>query len=173
MEKTKILSNLSHKGFELHQLNDFNNTDYTLFRKDHINVILCHYIHKVDINRIEEEAKQLRNIMHKNKINAWNTYMLISFEDKIDFQSHFLIERSSKSMRRYVISNESDFNRIPFLDSIEVITSPLKISSETTVGSNEQIKKIIQFFLKHDGENTKIKSSTIQNNLNQLFDLEG
>ncbi|MFP3511476.1 hypothetical protein SB775_17850 [Peribacillus sp. SIMBA_075] len=173
MDKSKILSQLFKKGFELIQLNDFEGTEFALFRKDHIYIIVCHYVNDLDINSIEEEAKNLRNLMHKRKINAWNTYLLISFERDIEFQDLIVIERSSKSMRRYVITNEHDFNRIPFLDNIEVVSNPFEISSQTTVGNDEQIRRIIGFFQQHNGENVKIKSSTIQNKLNELFDLEG
>jgi len=173
LEKSKILSQLFYKGFNLVQLNDFEGTEYALFRKDHIHIIICHYVNQLDINSIEEEAQNLRILMHKNKINAWNTYLLISFDEEIEFTDLFVIERSSKSMRRYVIRNEKDFNRIPFLDNIDVISNPFEITSQTTVGNDKQIKRIINFFQENSGENGKIKSKTIQDKLNELFDLEG
>lgn len=173
MDKSKILSQLFNKGFELIQLKDFDSTEFTLFRKKQINIIVCHYLNELDIKQIEEDAKNLRSIMHINKINVWNTYLLISFDRDIDYQDLFQIERSSKSMRRYVITNEFDFNRIPFLDNIEVVSNPFKISSQTIVGNDEQVKKIIEFFDQNNGGNVKLKSLTIQNNLGELFDLEG
>lgn len=173
LQKSKIISQLLRKGFDLIQLSEFENTEYVLFRKGHTFAIICHYVNQPSLDSIEEEAQNLRNIMHKNRINAWNTYLLISFEREIDFNDLFVIERSSSSMRRYVITNEIDFNRIPFLDNIEVITNPFKITSQTTVGNDEQIKKIIGFFQKHNGGNVKINSQTIQSELNELFDLEG
>lgn len=172
MEKSIILYQLYKKGFNLIHIKDFEDTDYILFTKEHINIILCYYINQIAVDEIEEEAKNLRSLMHKNKINVWNTYMLISFDYEIDYQKLFVIERSSKSIRRYVISKEQDFNRIPFLDTIEVISNPFNLTSQTTVGSDNQIKRIIEFFQEHNGDNVKIKSSTIQNKFNTLFDLE-
>lgn len=172
MKKNDILSHIFQQNFELVHVPYLENTNYGLYKKSNISVIVCHFTNYTSIKFIEEEAEQLRHIMNKSKINVWNTYMLISFNYEIELSEVVKIERNSNSMRRYVITKETDFNRIPFLDDISIASNPLEISTENLMKNNSQVIKIMNFIKVNNGENTKIDKEIIEENLTELFDLE-
>lgn len=173
MDKSIILSYLANKEFQLVNIGDLEGSSFSFYKKSNINIILCHYIKQTNKEKIEEDAEHLRYIMHKNKFNVWNTYMLVSFNYEIDLQEIVLIERSSKSIRRYVLTQTNDFKRIPFLDNVQIISNPFEFSTQILTEENSQIKKVLEFIKKNGGGSYKIDTTIIQDNINELFDLEG
>lgn len=72
---------------------------------------------KADMNDI---ASSIRNSIKKqDRYNLWNTYLLILVNKNPFNERYYYIERDIRNLRKYVIQNEDDILRIPFIDSLE------------------------------------------------------
>lgn len=172
MDMVNVLLKLHNKEFTLLNIKEFDDFDISLFTRKHHNVNLCRYVGKLNQNIINEHARIIRSAMHSNGLNAWNSYMLITTDYEITHEEQFMIERDSKSIRRYVIRDESDFLRIPFLDDIEVVRNPLNLTSESKNKMSLLLSKINTFIKENGGEHGRIKNSEIVKNVPNIFDLE-
>jgi len=78
-------------------------------------------------------------------VNIWNSYMLICIEGSVEsyFDLVMGIERDTTALRKYIIWQESDLNRIPFLDNtISEDVKPNRILEKEFEGNND-VKDLI------------------------------
>lgn len=116
------------------------------FSKGHINVFLKSYGSDIEAKDIINDTMQVRQqLAESHGINIWNSYMLIcpgglseSYVDLI-----LKVEKDTTALRKYVICNESDINRIPFLDNtISENVKPKKILENEYQGT-EEVKELV------------------------------
>ncbi|WP_340397437.1 ABC-three component system middle component 1 [Paenibacillus sp. FSL E2-0202] len=173
MYKTVILAHLISSGFKPSLLKSFEDTEFSLFTKGQFNVILRQSDGKPDPKSIVSEANFLRQTMHKNKLNAWNSYLIISSEEPMSFSEVFMIERNAEALRKYVVQNDNDLLRIPFLDNTETVKNLFDISSLKSKSQNVFLNNIQEFLLENNGANEKINPKVIQEQIDIILYLEG
>ncbi|WP_330162647.1 ABC-three component system middle component 1, partial [Streptococcus pneumoniae] len=65
-------------------------------------------------------SKSIREII-KNHVeyNLWNTYLLVLVDINLFNEKYYYVERDVRNLRKYVIQNEKDISRIPFINMAE------------------------------------------------------
>lgn len=118
------------------------------FRRGHINVFLKAYDKNIEVTEILKDTIKVRKELEKNfEVNIWNSYMLIcpekSSESHIDLVMK--VEKDTIALRKYLIWEESDINRIPFLDSTDSESvKPKRILNEE-YKDLEEINELVNF----------------------------
>lgn len=158
---------LENKGF-IQDKETIQDIGVTLFRNDTLNVILQNLEVGMDIGDIKEETIYIREKLHETELNVWNTYyILCADKGNIKSEKMLFIERDSSGLRKYVIKNDSDLNRILFLDNIPVnkIENPIKI--QDSIPENDvTIKSMFKFIEDNEGTEKIISNEHV----NQLLD---
>jgi hypothetical protein len=145
------------------------------FRKEHIFVVLQNWDYGITIDDIKEETLRLRNALHQKRVNVWNSYYLLCVDgQRVDDEMIFFIERESTGIRKYVIRNEDDLSRIPFLDNTPVrkIENPIQFN-ENINNYGEIVKKLFEYLKEQNGDNEKLDNKKIEQALSYIFDKKG
>lgn len=122
---------------------------------------------------IRSYSTDIRNIILNEKLNINNTYLLFCINEEIDYETFFLIERDTRSLRKYVIRNEKDLNRIPFLDNIKV-NENVNINIEKEKGEEEDnyyLLKVFDFLTENSGQHNKLSKEQIESSVKMIIDL--
>lgn len=116
------------------------------FKSGHINVFLKSYDMDVGAEDVISDTMEVRKqLVNSDGINIWNSYMLICTEGSSESYIDLVlkVERDTTALRKYVIWQESDINRIPFLDNtISENVKPKKILENEYQGTGE-VKEIV------------------------------
>lgn len=127
-----------------------------------------HY--KEEMKSITSFSLQIRSLLVEYNFNIWNTYILFCVDQDIDFETNYKIERDTKALRKYAISNEADLNRIPFLDEFRVIKKPIK--NEVSIEeNNEYLKEIMNYLEKNEGRQNKLNSDQVENLIRKILNM--
>lgn len=173
MNTVEVINYINSKEFNLMDIELGDRSTYVFFTKEQINLVICKYQNMDEINGIDTAALEIRMKLIKNKINVWNTYMIIVFEDAINIEDAYLIEKNAKAMRKYVIRNFDDFKRIPFLDDTEVEIGAMSITDKILTNyESQELENVMNFIKENDGGNVKLKPSYINKSMHTLFELE-
>lgn len=173
MNISEVISYIKLKEFELLELDFDESHPYLFFSKEQFNLVVCSYKNKININELNDEVQSIRTKLIRKNINIWNTYMLILFENEINFDEAFLIEKNASSLRKYVITSMEDFKRIPFLDNVEFDNNGFSTTEKiSTISYTENLQRVINFIQENNGENEKFKANYIRSKVPLLFDLE-
>lgn len=142
------------------------------FRKAHINVFLKAYDKDIQMSDIIRDTIGVRKHLEKSfEVNIWNSYMLFcpgkSDESYIDLAMK--VEKDTTALRKYLIIEESDINRIPFLDNTNSESvKPKKILDEEVkkMGEvQELVNYVKELTLKEGGKiSAKKLKSKLENN---------
>lgn len=120
------------------------------FRKGHINVFLKGYDKYLEVADVIRDTIEVRKQLENNfEVNIWNSYMLICFEksDKPYIDLVMKIEKDTTAIRKYLICEESDLDRVPFLDNTDSESvKPKKILTEESknLGDIKELVNLIQ-----------------------------
>jgi hypothetical protein len=116
--------------------------DLIYYNNNKINVFLGNQNYlTVGYEEINNLAYHLRERLIEKDINIYNSYLLYCIDnDGIKDEDIILLERSSKYLRKYVIRQYEDIERIFFLNNISnKIDNEIKIYPQM----NEDIKSIV------------------------------
>ena len=132
--------------------------------------IIQNYLFREEINNI---AKNIREVIKKDtRYNLWNTYFLI-FVNKNSFnEKYYYIERDVRNLRKYVIQNEMDILRLPFLDRSNS-NRKTKQAEESISFTSEKIKELYLGIRNKGGEQKKLTNAEINKILEEMNFLEG
>lgn len=173
MNTVEVINYINSKEFNIVDIDLEDRSSYVFFKREQINLVVCKYRSSDELNEIDTAALEIRMKLIKNKINIWNTYMILVFEDEIDIEDAYLIEKNAKSMRKYVIRNLDDFKRIPFLDDTIVEMGAMSITDRILTNyESQELENVISFIKKNNGENIKLRPADIKDHINILFELE-
>ena len=137
---------LKRNEFKIIEDEKIKSLDLIYYKNNKINVFLGNQNYSIvgyeDINRL---SYQLREILIKKDINVYNSYLLYCIDQGgIKEEDMILLERSSKYLRKYIIRQCEDIDRIFFLnnttDSVEN-----KINPYPKV--NEDVKNILNHMI--------------------------
>lgn len=159
---------LEETGFIEKNENAISNMGVALFQKEHLSVIVQNHDLGMEIKDIKEESIRIREKLHQLKINVWNSYYILCSDEEIVQNDLFIIERDSIGLRKYVIKQENDLNRIPFLDNqpVNIINEPIQIS-DNLIDEDDIIKNLYTFIEQEDGTEIIISNESIK----KLIDL--
>ena len=119
MDIFNVINNrLIEKGFQSLDLLEIEKLGAVIYRSS-INHVVLKKIHTYEeIDEIKTFSSKIRSIQLDEKVNISNTYLLFCITKSIDYETFFMIERDTNALRKYVIRNEMDLNRIIFLDNL-------------------------------------------------------
>lgn len=150
-----IINNLvnekvKEQGFEYLGLNWDKELGVLTYKKNQIILILKAYYDSEVTNKeiINDIIKIRNNLEKKTQFNIWNSYVLVclntSYESYIDLVMK--VEKDTTALRKYVIYNENDLKRIPFLD--DTCSENLKIRNifeDIEFDNLESIQEIVDY----------------------------
>lgn len=156
------------KGFIKERESVLSHLGVTILKKEHLNVIIQNLDIGMELKDIKEEVIRMREKLHQVQINVWNTYYILCADEQIvDNENLFFIERDSTGLRKYVVKEEEDINRIPFLDNQPVnrIDNPIKIKD--SISKND---KTIDFLFNFIEENNGAEQIISDEDINEMID---
>ncbi|WP_193696818.1 ABC-three component system middle component 1 [Streptococcus pneumoniae] len=110
---------------------------------------------------INERAKNIREVIkNETRDNLWNTYLLILINKNSFNEKYYYIERDVRNLRKYVIQNEMDILRIPFME-ISNRNKKTKQVEESISFTSEKIKELYVGIRNKGGEQKKLTNAEI------------
>jgi hypothetical protein len=162
---------LIEKGFEPYDSLEIEGLGAVTYRSS-INHVVMKKIHtNEELRDIKSYSTKIRNIMLDERVNICNTYLFFCIGERTDYETFFMIERDTTALRKYVIRNEMDLNRIPFLD---ILTEDSKIFVEDIKKNQEEnfyLPKIFDFITSHNGNHNKLSPVEIETSVKMIIDL--
>ncbi|WP_338658338.1 ABC-three component system middle component 1 [Paraclostridium sordellii] len=146
MLATKLQKVLKDNSFTIKHMDSIENLGLVYYTNNE-KYVFVYYIKEDVFMDIDEISFKLREILIKEKVNIWNTYLIICVESKTFIEDIINIERNSKYLRKYVVKELLDIQRIYFLDN--------------TISNSEYI------------ENNVVASMNIRNIINKMKDEYG
>ncbi|MGU3397251.1 ABC-three component system middle component 1 [Priestia sp. D51] len=161
---------LIEKGFESIDLLEIENLGAVTY-KSSINYVVMKKIHNhQELKNIKSYAAEIRNILLSQKINIWNAYLFFCVSENINYETFFMVERDTKSLRKYVIRNDLDLDRIPFIDNH---IGYKKIDPNVTTNSEENpyLTRIFDFITTHNGRQNKFSPTEVEASIKMIIDM--
>lgn len=128
--------------------------------------ILLKYYPKPSVEIIKEESKKLREELFYGNYNVWNSYFLICVDESASKDFTYLIEKDKKGLRKYVIKNQKDFDRIPFLDNVQE-SSQFKVEIFDGKNTSSEVESILKHINSSNGTEINFTNQDV-NNIVQL-----
>ena len=127
--------------------------------------VFVYYIKDDIFMNIDEISFKLREVLINEKINIWNTYLILCVESKSFDEDIISIERNSKYLRKYVVKDLSDIKRIYFLDNTINDSEDIK----SNIVASENILKIINKMRDENNDIKKLSYSEIKDIVDELI----
>ncbi|WP_257351434.1 ABC-three component system middle component 1 [Pseudalkalibacillus decolorationis] len=173
MTYAKTLDKLVSLGFDV-LFSDIFHPNMAYCYKEPVGFILKKYNGEVSQEQIIIDAVEVRNKIKKINHNIWNTYFLVCFGPKFKGNTPFSIERDARGLRKYVIQDLTDLDRIPYTDtrSIERIDDPFHITLQLLENENGEVGNLINFLMKNDGAARKLNKEEVRLSMIKYLGLE-
>jgi hypothetical protein len=166
---------------------NFNVDKSEIFIKEHEEFVYC-YREKNNVGfiikeyndytnaQIMEDVIKIRTILRQQNINIWNSYYIIlinsaSISNEIGSKI-YNIERNSKGLRKYVVLDESDLFRIPFIKHEDPNTTSLNFISDfnqVLYTEDNDVRELIQWVIESEGEFVELKKPVLKEKINEIF----
>lgn len=152
--------------------------DYQAFYNDTSGKLVIIYNEQIIQNHLFKEkvnntAKNIREVIKKcTQYNLWNTYLLIIVDKNPFDEKYYYIERDVRNLRKYVIQNESDILRIPFLNLVNTSKDVAQVESSVYSASKE-INELYIGIKNKGGGQKKLTKTSINKILSETKFLEG
>jgi hypothetical protein len=121
---------------------------------------------------ILEDVMQVRKLLRENEINIWNSYYIILAPKLSDEKRIYSIERNPKGLRKYVITNERDLFRIPFIrleQSGEFVLNFESNNNEILSSDDQGVTEYLEWIMESQGDLVEIKKSIIKDKISKTF----
>lgn len=165
-----INNRLIEKGFQSIESQEIEGLGAISYRST-INHVVLKKIHThSEVEDIRSFSTNVRNIMLNDNVNINNTYLLFCINEKIDYETFFKIERDTIALRKYVIRNEKDLNRIPFLDNL-IENTNVSINVKREQEDNFYLLKIFDFLRTYSGQHNKLSKEQVDTSVKKIIDL--
>ena len=118
--------------------------------------------------KINDISKSIREMI-KNHVeyNLWNTYLLVLVDKNSFNEKYYYVERDVRNLRKYVIQNENDISRIPFINILENKLDNEELQGHSSSPS-EQIQDLYKSLIDKDGDRKKLSNFKISETLKEL-----
>ena len=113
-----------------------------LYEKNDMSVIIYRSRNIDDIDELNVLSLRIRNFLQENDYNFFNSYLLILPNENLNYELFYLIERNNIGVRKYVIKQKEDLERVTFLKFKED-----KDTSNPSEEENESINEIVTITL--------------------------
>ncbi|MED2013036.1 ABC-three component system middle component 1 [Bacillus wiedmannii] len=163
-----VHNRLIQKNFKTLENEDVEREGFSLYVNETISVFLKQIHTEIELENIKQYSNQIRLILLEQSKNIYNSYLIICVDKEMDYEKFYMIERNNIVLRKYVVRDESDLNRIPFLDNTidgDGDNSGALLETEYT----EEVKRILLLLEQYDGKNIKLKDNQIEGIVNYLM----
>ncbi|MCP3742385.1 ABC-three component system middle component 1 [Rossellomorea sp. BNER] len=162
---------LIENGFEPYDLLEIEGMGSAIYRSSIYHVVMKKIHSNEELKDIKSYSTNIRNIMLNERVNTCNTYLFFCIDKQIDYETFFRIERDTTALRKYVIRNEMDFKRIPFLDNLTEETQNGVEELKNNQDENFYLLKIYDFITSHNGHHNKLSQLEIETSVKMIIDL--
>ncbi|WP_434401609.1 hypothetical protein M1Q06_03520 [Planococcus sp. 11815] len=162
-----ILNRLEDKEFEIVENLDVEKIGATLLKSSVYHVVIKKLHYRVQMDILNSFLFDIKSVLMENQININNSYLLLCFDTKIDYETFFIIERDTKALRKYVIVNENDLNRIPFLDNLN--EDKVSLNIDYIAEENIYLTELSSFMNEKQGQQYKLKPSEISEGVERIL----
>lgn len=145
--------------------------DLIYYKKKSINVFLGNQNYStIGFREINNLSYHLREILIEEDINVYNSYLIYCIEKaEIKEEDIILLERSSKYLRKYIIRQVEDIDRIFFLNKI---SNDIDLGINTFPQINEDIKEIVNKMI-NDEKISKLSTKEIESIVDNILESLG
>jgi len=160
----KVNNKLLEKGFISVESQEAEGLGSALYESKNIRVFLKEIHTDLEIKSLQTYANQIRSLLMEQNKNIYNTYLVLCTSEEIDFETFYMIERNTIALRKYVIRNADDLNRIPFLDDLSGDDSNKSNESNIlfSMDYDSKLDIVFDFLEKNNARNTKLKDIQIE-----------
>ncbi|EDZ57073.1 conserved hypothetical protein [Bacillus cereus H3081.97] len=164
----RVHNRLIQKNFKTLENEEVEREGFSLYINGTISVFLKQIHTELELENIKFYSNQIRLILLEQGKNIYNSYLIICADKEMDYEKFYMIERNNIVLRKYVVRDENDLNRIPFLDNTidEGINKPDTLQETECT---EEVKRVLSLVKQHDGENIKLKDNQIEEIVNYLM----
>ncbi|HDR3523461.1 hypothetical protein SIL80_23730 [Bacillus cereus group sp. BfR-BA-01119] len=164
----RVHNRLIQKNFTTLENEEVEREGFSLYVNETISVFLKQIHTELELENIKFYSNQIRLILLEQGTNIYNSYLIICTDKEMDYEKFYMIERNNIVLRKYVVRDENDLNRIPFLDNTidEGINKPDALQETECT---EEVKRVLSLVKQHDGENIKLKDNQIEEIVNYLM----
>lgn len=134
--------------------------------------VLVYKTDHIDLEKVKTVAFKVRNFFLSKDYNVWNTYFLICTNEELEKEMVYVIERDTAALRKYVIQNENDLNRIPFLDEVTPNNESHIFDEEQNIHLKNSYVQLVYSYLKStDVRDTPLGSEEITQVVQNILSL--
>ncbi|AJH72351.1 hypothetical protein DJ86_1878 [Bacillus cereus ATCC 4342] len=163
-----VHNRLIQKNFKTLENEDVEREGFSLYVNDTISVFLKQIHTELELENIKLYSNQIRLILLEQSKNIYNSYLIICVDKEMDYEKFYMIERNNIVLRKYVVRDKNDLNRIPFLDNtVDGDGDNPETLQETEY--TEEVKRVLSLLEQYDGKNIKLKDNQIEGIVNYLM----
>ncbi len=164
----RVHNRLIQKNFKTLENEEVEREGFSLYVNETISVFLKQIHTELELENIKFYSNQIRLILLEQGKNIYNSYLIICADKEMDYEKFYMIERNNIVLRKYVVRDENDLNRIPFLDNTidEGVNKPDTLQETECT---EEVKRVLSLVKQHDGKNIKLKDNQIEEIVNYLM----
>lgn len=169
MSNFNIVHNrLIQKNFKVLENEDVEKVGFSLYENKTISVFLKQIHTELELENIKFYSNRIRLILLEQNKNIYNSYLILCTDEEMDYEKFFMIERNNIALRKYVVRNESDLNRIPFLDNITDENAKKSDNLQETEHTGE-VRVLYSLLNQYDSKNVKLKDNQIEEIVDHLM----
>ncbi|MDK2563931.1 hypothetical protein QOZ84_10245 [Romboutsia sedimentorum] len=164
----KIDSILRENKFKIVEEKKIKSLDLIYYKNNHINVFLGNQDYStIGFEEINNLAYHLREVLIDSDINLYNSYLIYCIDNGgIKEEEIILLERNSKYLRKYIIRQIEDMDRLFFLNNA---SNKVDIDINKIPKINEDMKQIINKMV-YDEKISKLDSKKIDLIVNNILE---
>ncbi|QWS48360.1 hypothetical protein KPG64_29050 (plasmid) [Bacillus thuringiensis] len=110
----RVHNRLIQKNFTTLENEEVEREGFSLYVNETISVFLKQIHTELELENIKFYSNQIRLILLEQGKNIYNSYLIICADKEMDYEKFYMIERNNIVLRKYVVRDENDLNRIPF-----------------------------------------------------------
>ncbi|WP_100404124.1 ABC-three component system middle component 1 [Bacillus sp. FJAT-42315] len=163
-----VHNRLIQQNFKALENEEVEKIGFSLYENETIRVFLKRLHMELELEKINIYSNQIRILLLEQSQNIYNSYLILCTDEEISYEKFFMIERNNIALRKYVVRDEKDLNRIPFLDNT-VDKNGKNPANLKETEYNEEVKVLFSLLKQYDSENIKLKDSQVGEIVNTLM----
>lgn len=156
--------------FKLIENTELESEDLTVYKNQHITVFLKQLNFTINEDNLNNLLSCIKMSSMDMNFNIYNSYLILTYENEISYEDFYNIERNNLFLRKYVVRNNYDLSRIPFLDIDNQDTKTNKQKPSDLNISIESENEIFNKIRKLNGSLTTLNDEKIQFLTNTLIE---
>lgn len=158
-----VHNKLTNLNFLIEKNKNLDEIEIIVYRKNDISVFLKQLNSENHLKEINKISRVIKNLTEIKNLNISNSYLILTTENKINYEDFYLIERNNIILRKYVIRNLSDLERIPFMENEEIIKENKKVNKKNEDLIIESEKIVFSEINKNNGSYIDLNDDEIKN----------